>query len=262
MRALNAFPRARTTSGLALLVLGVLLSACETTPVTPDGPVSARERAQLQTQLGVGYLREGNRELAYQRLKQATEADPSYAQAHNALALLQEQLGQDAEAEAGYRRAIALDPTFSAAHTNLGSFLCRRDRFAEADAEFRRALANPLYGSPEVAQTNAGLCLQRKGDLDAAADHLRRALSRNARIAPALVAMSEISLEEGNSLSARGYLQRYLEVGQNTPRTLWLGIRIERTLGDKNAVSSYSMLLKSKYPDAPETKLLRNLESQ
>ena len=53
-----------------------------------------------------------------------------------------------------------------------------------------------------------------------------------------------------------GYLQRYLEVGKHTSKSLWLGIRIERDLGDNNAASSYAMLLKAKYPDAPETREL------
>jgi type IV pilus assembly protein PilF len=37
---------------------------------------------------------------------------------------------------------------------------------------------------------------------------------------------------------------------------LWLGIRIERLLGDKDAEASYAMLLRRKYPNSEQTKAL------
>ena len=74
--------------------------------------------------------------------------------------------------------------------------------------------------------------------------------------------MSQASLESGNHLSARGYLQRYLEIGRHTPSTLWLGVQIEKELGDKNAVASYSMLLRSKFPESPEAQKLNQSQGR
>ena len=39
-------------------------------------------------------------------------------------------------------------------------------------------------------------------------------------------------------------------------------VQIEHELGDKNAASSYAMLLRANYPDAPETKLLLESDIQ
>ncbi len=68
--------------------------------------------------------------------------------------------------------------------------------------------------------------------------------------------MAELSFEAEQYLAARGYMQRYEQVSRHNSRSLWLGIRIERKLGDKDAVSSLAMLLKANYPDSPETRLL------
>ena len=68
--------------------------------------------------------------------------------------------------------------------------------------------------------------------------------------------MSELTFKQNNYMSSRGYLQRYLEVGRHTPKSLWLGIQVERILGDKDAVSSYALMLKNNFPDSEETRLL------
>ena len=72
--------------------------------------------------------------------------------------------------------------------------------------------------------------------------------------------MAEISFEQKNYISARAFLQRFNESSQPTPKSLWLRIRTERILGDRDAVASSAMLLKGKYPAAEETQLY--LESE
>ena len=110
--------------------------------------------------------------------------------------------------------------------------------------------------------TNAGLCLSNTERKDEAEAYLRRALRLQPKQPSALLAMSELTAATGRQLSARAYLQRYVEQGQHNSRSLWLGVRIERELGDRNAASSYAMLLKAKYPDAKETRLLLESESR
>ncbi|MCH9672721.1 MAG: type IV pilus biogenesis/stability protein PilW [Gammaproteobacteria bacterium] len=238
--------------GIALIAL----QGCATTggyaPVDED----ARRRATLQTQLGIGYMRQDRLEIALERLERAAESDPTYAPAQNGLALLKERLRKVDEVEGHYRRAISLDPEYAGARTNFGRFLCLADRQEEALEQFKAAVENPLYETPELAYYNAGQCKLRSNDLEEAEGFFRRSLAINQRLAPSLASMSDISLRRGKDLSARAYLQRYLELAPHTPKTLWLGVRIERKLGDRNAESSYGMLLRSKYPESPETELL------
>ena len=251
-----------TSRYIALLfatALSLLLCGCATIgreqPVTAD---NVDRLAELNTRLGVGYLQEGRYDVAWKRLQRALEIEPNYSVAHNAMALLNERLDKPQEAETHYRRAIEVNPGDSAARNNYGRFLCAAGRPAEA--QFLQAAENPLYDSPAIAYTNAGLCLYRNGNSDRAETYLRRALEINPKVPAALLKMGTLSLEKGRPLPARAYLQRYLEVGTYTPEALWLGIRIERELGGQDAAAHYALLLQENFPDSHETRLL--LESQ
>jgi type IV pilus assembly protein PilF len=72
--------------------------------------------------------------------------------------------------------------------------------------------------------------------------------------------MAAISYEDAQYLPARAYLQRYLVVARHTARSLWLGIRIERKLGDVDAVASYALALSNRFPESDEARLLRESE--
>ena len=123
----------RSTLLSTCLVLG-LLAGCENTGVKPDddaptvtantGSETDSELAQINTQLGYGYLREGQLDLAWKRLSKALEADPGYSTAHNAMGLLYVRLGDSRRAEEHFEKAVSINPGDSAAQTNFGSFLC------------------------------------------------------------------------------------------------------------------------------------------
>ena len=241
----------------------LLLVGCQAGPIPESAePQNVSRLAELYTQLGIGYLREGKYDIASRRLNRALELEPKYAAAHHAMALLQEQLKQTKESELHYRRAIELDPADSEALNNYGRFLCTQGRLDEAEARFLTAVDNPLYETPQAAFSNAGVCLYQAGNLDRAETYLRQALQADPKLPTALLTMAELSLAKERHLPARAYLQRYLEVAPHSPRSLWLGIQVERELGDRNTVSSYALLLKAKYPDAQETRLLLESEQQ
>ena len=251
-------------SFIASFLTVVFLAGCQSAPVNdnPLKPQAVDPIAALQANLGMGYMREGELDLAWDKLTKALDADPRYSVAHNAIALLYERFNQPEDARKHYELAVKYNPMDSSAHTNYGSFLCRRGEFEAAERSFQHALENPLYRTPEIPITNLGLCLQQDGQTDLAENYLRRALELNPRIASALIAMSDLSLQNGSEMSARAYMQRYTEVSGHSPRTLWLSVQIERALGDLNAAASYAMLLRSNFPDSQETRKLLESESQ
>ena len=217
---------------------------------------TANQLAVVNTQLGLGYLRNGQLDLAWERLNTALQADPGYATAHNGIALVYDRLGESAKAEKHFKRAIALNPSDSAAQTNYGVFLCQHGRMQEGEKYFLKAVENPRYDKPAMAYTNAGLCRLRADDEATAESYFRAALRADPRFPVALLNMADLSFNAKQYLAARAYIQRYEEVSEHNSRSLWLGIRIEERLGDKDAVSSLAMLLKANYPDSPETQLL------
>jgi len=249
---------------LSLCLLSVL--GCQTVDQKPDfviqGAQEVNPLADLQTQLGIGYMAEGKFELAWERLDKALETDPRYSTAHNAMGLLYERLGQTEEARAHYEKAVTYNPRDSSARNNFGSFLCRQGLLDEAQTQFIGAVDNPLYATPEIPYTNLGLCMFQRGEKQQAETYLRQALRLNPQVPNALIVMSDLSFTDGQELSARAYMQRYTEISSHSARTLWLGVRIERALGDLDTAASYALLLRSNYPDSNEARLLLESESE
>ena len=94
---------------------------------------------------GVARYRCSRFEEAAALLRQATEAAPTYAEAHNSLGILLLETGQDSEARAVLERAVALRPDYANAHTNLGNALSAAGTLEEAGTAYRRAIALDPY---------------------------------------------------------------------------------------------------------------------
>ena len=244
--------------GLILSLPLLLLAGCA--GVTSGGALEtdyeANEVAQTNMRLGVAYMQDGNYEKALEKLLRARSADASYPMVHNMLGLLYQRLGESAKAEDSFEDGLDLAPNNPNLLNNYGQFQCRENRPDEAEEAFMKARKNPLNNNPARALTNAGTCAMRNDNLNRAESHYREALQLNPQQQLALIQMADIQYQNGEYLSARGYLQRYLEVADHTPRSLWLGIRIENELGDADKVSSYGLLLKSNFPDSEEARLL------
>ena len=243
---------------IATAMLCALQLSCASQPPQEAGagPATAKQIASVNTQLGLGYLQNGQTDLAWERLSTAIQADPTFAMAHNGIALVYDKRGEPEKAETHFKRALALDPTDSATQINYGVFLCEHGRLDEGETYFMQAVENPRYNKPAMAFTNAGLCRMRADDASKAESYFRAALRADPRFPVALLNMAQLSFDSGEYLAARAYMQRYEQVAKHNSRSLWLGIRIEQRLGDKDAVSSLAMLLKANYPDSPETQLL------
>lgn len=231
----------------------------DTQPYIGDtGPsYDSNEVAITNLNLGIEYMRLGAYEEALAKLNRAKIAKPDYAPIYNALGLLYQKMRQMEEAERYFQHAIKLDDQNPATLNNYGQFLCSQDKEAEAEKYFLAAARNPFYDLPEVPYANIGTCAYLHAQTDKAVNYFEKALSINPKIPSALIQMSEINYDMGKYESAHDYLNRYLQYAKHTPRSLWLGIRIERELGNKNAVSSYALLLRNKYPASNEAILLQ-----
>ncbi len=239
----------RIEISLPLGLLALTLSAC----VAVNPQPSQNERASaVNVELGMGYLRQKNYELASEKLNKALNQDPDSAPAHNAYAMLQEVLLQKDKAEYHYRRATELDPKDSQAANNYGAFLCRNGRELESEKYFLRALDNPLYKTPEFAYTNAAICLLKIDRDSQAKEYLRKSLAARSDFAPALLAMGEVLFDEGQHQAAKTYLDHYHRVSRPSARSLWLAIRNELELGGDDRVGKLAQQLESDFPDSDE----------
>jgi len=253
-----------------LVATSMLLAGCQQQPLRDDtgsgatgnlgSPLVGPSPADVYIELSGAYLRQDRLTEAFMNAKKAVIVDPRSSNAHYVLALVNQRLGEMPQAEQSYRKAVTLDPRNPVALNAYGSFLCEQKRFDEADGYFRRALQNPLYNTPWIASHNAGWCGELAGNAERAESDYRSALQANPRFAPSLLAMAKVSYADGNYLSTRAYLQRYAEVAPHTAESLWLGVRTENQLGDKNQMASYGLKLRSKFPDSEQAKYLQTIE--
>ena len=247
----------RTIRAIFLLIL-LFQSGCN--PVTEETTgisTGTNKVAESNLQVGIAYLQRGEYEKSLEKLTRALDADPSYTPTLNALGLLHQQLGNNDKAEEYFKKALSLRSNDAYTMNNYGQFLCMNSKYAEAQDMFVKAAKNPLYETPEIAMANAGSCAMSYNDVEEAEQYFRKALEKNPNIPIALIQMAEISHDKGDYLAARAFLQRYLVTEKHTPKSLWLGIRIEEKLGDRDLLSSYALLLRNNFPDSEEAQLLR-----
>lgn len=245
---------------ILVLLAALALGACESGTGGDGGNIrpsaTTNEAAAANLKLAMEYLQRREYARALEKLDRAREADPGYALTYNTYGVLYQTLGDNGRAEQNFKKALSLGGDDSATMNNYGRFLCQQNRVAEAEKVFMEAAANTLYETPEIPVANAGMCLLGAGRADEAEQHFRRALELNPGMPVALLQMSKMSFDRGDALKARGYLQRYLEVSRHTAESLWLGIQVERKLGDRDAVASYSLILRNNFPDSEQARQL------
>jgi type IV pilus assembly protein PilF len=243
-----------------LCVLLITLTACvtETTGrvLNEENP---EEAADLNVQLGIGYLRQGDWQSARVKLEKATEQDPENAVAHRALGLVYENLDDIDGAERHYRRAVSLTPNDPDALNSLAVFLCKdASRREEALKIFDQALSIPLsetYSNKAMIYTNAGVCM--KGlDLAKAEDYMRAALAVDPQYSDALLQLADVAYRRGNFLQSRAFLERHMSVSAPSPGALWLGVRVENAMNNFRAADQYGNQLRVSFPESVETRQL------
>jgi type IV pilus assembly protein PilF len=243
------------STGIALAAAA--LTACVTSGGSVGEPASDNEAAVANMNLGAGYLRQGNMELAIERLQRALVQDPKLVQAHTTIALAYDLIGNLEEAESHFKRATELDSSDGSAANGYAAFLCTHgNRWAEARPYFRRAADDTKYGTPEVALTNAGVCARDAGELEAAEESFRAALMRNPRFADALLNMLELTYQRGEYLQTRAFMQRYLDVRPATASVLLMCVNAERALNNAAAADRCASQLRNGFPGSPELQQL------
>ncbi len=232
----------------------MLISSCGKNVQSDNIPnkYKPNETAKINLQLGVEYMRRKDYDIALNKLQKALRIDNNYADAHNAIAVLYGRLDMSMQAQIHYKKALVFKPNDSDIHNNYGQFLCEQKQWLQAEKHFLKAVENPVYRNYEIPYTNAGLCAINNNDLSKASKYLHQALQKNPKFPRALYRIADLNYEQNNYVKAYKYLQRYVAVAKHTPKTLWLGIKIARAMGNRNIESSYILLLRRNFPDATE----------
>lgn len=213
-----------------------------------------RERAKIHTELGAMYFQAGNNAVALDELQVAIDADSSYFPAYSVRGLVRLGLKEYGKAENDFSRALTIAPDDPEVNNNYGWYLCQTGKERQSIVYFLNALKSPLYETPDRAYTNAGMCAMKAGDLEGAQGYLLKALqlSRDGAVTTRL-ALAKLFFQRGILDESRIYLNDALRMMEPpTADALWLGLRLERKLGNRGVESGYASQLRSRYPSSPE----------
>ena len=238
--------------GFVLFVL--MLSGCSTSGQPSERALAS---AKIHTELASSYYDLRKYSIALQEIQTALKVKSDYAPAFNVRGQIHFTLREDQMAEEDFRHGLKLDDTDSITHNNFGWFLCQRGREAESIPQFLDAAKNPLYTSPELAYVNAGVCSFKIGKVADAEEFYLKALARSPNLADAIFGLAEVRYAKQDFAGAKSYFIKFTQnVTELTAPQLWLAVRIERKVGDRNSEQSYALQLKKRFPDSRETQLL------
>jgi len=256
---------------LALFSLSTL-SACQSTVLDSQGVddeagmstqysdsrISGKTPADLNTQLGAGYIGNGRYDRALVKLNKALQQDPQHALAHNYLGVLYSRLERPQLAYKHFNRSVQLSPNDSSILNNYAIFLCEQKKFDEARVKFKKVINNPLYINRAGAYQSAGWCAMENNNLPLSEELYRKSLDISPNLSGSLFGLAKLNYQQENYIQAWDYFQRYDQVTIPDADALWLGVNILNSMSnpDRNLLSSYELQLKSKYPESDETKML------
>lgn len=236
-------------------MLAILTGCVSTTDGAVERPKpTSDDAAESLYALGAQYYKNGEYELARDRLKQSLDFEPGQPLAWTALALTYEALGNERLADDSYREAVRVAPRDFNVLNTYAVYLCRQGNFKDAKRYFDRAIDAPTNDYAEITLTNAGVCMMEEPDYAQAEAYLREALARNRNYAEALLQMARLQLLVDENFSARAFIQRYFAVAPPSAQSLRIAWEVESRLGDDRARDQYYAQLLKDFPDSRETR--------
>lgn len=228
------------------------VSAVEQSVSTQTATTDVRQRAKVHTELGLIYLQDNRPSVALEEAKIALDAESSYAPAYNLLGLVYMQLRQNDLAESNFQRALSLASGDPEINTNYGWFLCQTGRVNESFAYFNLALRNPLYQTPAIALSNAGVCyMMNKDDLNGES-YLFRSLKLDPSNLRAYYLLADISYRAKRYDDARDWMKQLHAKTEPTSETAWLALKIDRKLGNREGEANNTAILRRNFRDTIE----------
>lgn len=247
-----AFVLAGCVSGGGSMSSAVSESGAER-PIMDLPPTNAAERAaQVHVELGTAYVEIGRYDVALDEARIALAYQSGYPPAFHLMGIVYTFIEDNTAARENFLRALRAAPNDPDFNNSYGWFLCLNGAEQEGLRRLDLAARNPYYRFPARPHTNAGLCQLRLDDVAAAEGHFRRALALQAENAVALYWLAELAQRQGDYLAAQRHLVALHRLAEPTPESAWLGLRVERKLGNHHAEASYAAQLSGRFRNSPE----------
>ena len=206
--------------------------------ITPSDEPETRRRARIRLELASNYFENGQTAVALDEV--------------NLRGLIYMRMSDFAQADDSFRRALALrggDPNLL---HNYGWLLCQQQKYAEADQQYVRALASPAYTARSKTLMARGLCQSGAGKFVEAEDSLLKSYELDASNPVVGYNLSALLFRRNELTRAQFYIRRLNNSQFANSESLWLGIKVERALGDAVAMKQLADQLRRRFPESLE----------
>ncbi len=220
--------------------------------ITESDEPDARRRARLRIELATGYFEQGQTRIALDEIKQALATDPGYVEAYNLRGLVYMRLNDVPLAEDSFRRALALNARDANVAHNYAWLLCQQARYPESFRLFAQAVANPTYTGKAKTLMAQGVCQINAGLPTEAEQSLTRSYELDAGNPVTGYNLANLLYGRGDLTRAQFYIRRINNSDLANAETLWLGVRIERKLNNREAVFQLAQQLKNRFSESPQ----------
>ncbi|MDP2001118.1 MAG: type IV pilus biogenesis/stability protein PilW [Rhodoferax sp.] len=249
-------------SALGFLIVGAVGCASKLDGVSKDGSRSeivtdsdepeVRRRARIRLELAVGYFEQGQTTIALDELKQSLATDPEYAEAYSLRGLIYMRLNDFRFAEESFKKAMALNPQDSNVVHNLGWLMCLQARYPESFELFFKVLSNPQYGERAKTYRALGLCQLRAGLRVEAEASLLKSHEFDAANPVTAYNLAKLMFQRGDLVRAQFYVRRLNNSELANAESLWLGVKVERRIENRDAMLQLAAQLMKRFPQSNE----------
>lgn len=230
-----------------MLMTCFLLQACqhnEKNEIAENTKTDLSKAASYNLQLGLAYLKQGDRPRAKKKLLTALEQAPKSPDVNSALAYYFENTNELDKAKSYYLKAVDLSDNSGAQLNNYGTFLCRQREYKKAEAYFLKAVKDVQYVHTSGAYENAGLCALEIPDEDKAKEYFISALNQDPSRSESLYELVKLESKAGHNAEALDLLQKHADLVLNDKIFLSLAKEIANKAGKTEIALEYENNLK------------------
>lgn len=220
--------------------------------LTESDEPDVRRRARLRLELASGYFEQGQTNVALDEIKQSLVTDPTFVDAHNLRGLVYMRLNKMPLAEDSFRRALALNPRDADVAHNYGWLLCQQARYDESFKMFAQAAGNPTYPGKAKTMMTQGVCQVRAGQKAEAEKSLMQAYELDAGNPVTGYNLASLLYERNELSRAQFYIRRLNNSELANAETLWLGIKTERKMNNRETALQLGEQLKKRFAQSPQ----------
>jgi len=227
-------------------------TANRTEIVTESDEPGERRRARIRVELALGYFEQGKTNIALDEIKQAIAADPTFADAYSLRGLVYMRLNDFGFAEESFNKALAIKPQDANVLHNLGWLKCQQGLYPLAMKYFGQALADPVYGERAKTLMAQGLCQVRAGMRPEAEASLLKSYEYDAGNPVTGYNLANLLLQKEDFVRAQFYIRRLNNSELANAESLWLGVKVEKRLGNAEAMMQLATQLEKRFPQSRE----------